>query len=179
MKANLKKFRRNIVVLIMSLIVAVSMCGISTVFAAEYTNAENDCISSMNLPMPRAGTEILPKGIYFIGGFTFTNDNLTPVKTVEGSKIAFSISFRKASIDTGIGNVKLKFQVRDINGSALSPVMEEVANTDGSVATLATDYIDLGYPGRKIQLWMDASSTGTSNGNYRSIEIYNWCSFVE
>lgn len=179
MKAFFKKYRRNIVAVVMTVLTALSMCNPTAVFAADTTNTVVDESLSANSIQPRSGTETLPIGIYLIGGFTFTNNNLTPVKTVEGSQISFSVSFKKAARDAGIGNVKLKFQVRDTYGNALSPVIEQVANTDGSPAFLTMDYINLGYSGRKIQLWMDASSTGQSNGNYRSIEVINWTSFVK
>lgn len=115
-----------------------------------------------------AGRETLPSGIYEIGSFTFQNTNLSPVKTVSGTKLGLGISFKKAPTDKGIGNVKLTVQIRDANTGAVLVQKTEVANEGGNkMLTIAP--IDLGYAGRKIKIWYDASSTGASNGNFRSI----------
>lgn len=96
-----------------------------------------------------------------------------------GRKISLTIGFKKASNDVGIGNVKLKVQLRNTNGTAITPVYEFYANANGEFAQAVTPIIDLGYTGRKIQIWTDASSAGASNGQYRSITVSNVVSFVE
>ena len=149
----------------------------------EVSAATVESASGSNDVMPRSGpNEVLPLGgPYDIGGFTFTNTNLTPVKIPAGRYVDFIILFKKASIDAGLGNVRLTLNVRDAStGQIISKNYVEVADTRPYYDTiLATNYIDLGYANRPIQVWFDASSTGQSNGNYRSIEIINFSSFVK
>lgn len=119
-----------------------------------------------------AGVETLPFGRYDIGDFTFTNTNLSPTKTVSGTRLGLGISFKKASIDAGLGNVKLTVQIRDANtGEVLATENEEANENSNKMLTIKP--VDLGYSGRKIKIWYDASSTGVSNGKYRSITC-NW-----
>lgn len=179
MKKFITETRKKFVAVAMCVLTLVFMLEIMPVFAAETTSSEESDCSTNNMIQPLSGVETIPYGIYSTGGFTFTDTNLTPVKTIAGSKISFTIVFKKASIDAGIGNVKLKFQVRDIYGNAISPIYEKAANTDGSDTFLTIDDLDLGYNGRKVQFWYDASSTGQSNGNYRSIEVIYCKTFVQ
>lgn len=118
-----------------------------------------------------AGTETLPIGYTRIGGFTFTDTNLTPVKTVSGRYMNIFLHFKKADIDAGIGNVKLTVNVRDANtGQIISPTYVWTADPENKVYTsVVLPKVDLGYSNRRVQIWFDASSTGQSNGNYRSI----------
>lgn len=151
--------------------------------AAERENVKTESVSEETDIMPRAGNnEVLPLGgPYQIGPFTFTDTNLTPTKIPAGRYVDFIILFKKASKDAGLGNVKLTINVRDANtGQILTRDFVQVADTNPYAGTiLATNYIDLGYANRPIQIWFDASSTGQSNGNFRSIEIMDFASFVK
>jgi|GEM_PF-2202156 len=136
--------------------------------------------SVMPLTVSAAGVENLPHGEYSIGSFSFTNTNLTPVKTVTGgSNVKFSIDFQKASFDTGIGPVKLTVQVRDANTGAIlrTSSFSLLNNTSGGMEFS----VDLGYTGRRVQIWFDASSVypAQSNGNFRSISITKFNSHVK
>lgn len=179
MKKFITKTRKKFVAVAMCVLTLVSMVGTMPVFAAETTSGKESSCSTDNMIQPLSGVETIPYGVYNTGGFTFTNNNLTKVKTIAGSKISFTIAFKKASIDAGIGNVKLKFQVRDIYGNAISPVYEMAASPNGYDRFLTIDDLNLGYTGRKVQFWYDASSTGQSNGNYRSIQVVYCKTFVQ
>ncbi len=89
------------------------------------------------------------------------------------------MGFKKASIDTGIGAVKLTVHVRDaITGQVISEnfTADNIATSTWSV--MVTKQIDLGYANRPIQIWFDASSLGQSNGNFRSISVQSLTSNV-
>lgn len=129
------------------------------------------------------GTETLPVGIYNIStnGFTFTDTNLTKVKTMpaNANTLVFGIKFRKATTDQGIGQVKLKFQIRDTRGNVIQEkVVTDTGNRNG-YTMFVTDPITVS-PGQQFQLYFDAISVNPSesNGNYRSIEISIFRSFI-
>lgn len=152
------------------------VCGISFALAIVM-------VLSMvfTVPIQAAGTnEVLPIVTYNIGGFTFTDTNLTPTKIPAGRYITVSATFKKASIDAGLGNVKLSMNIRDAyTGQVISKTYVQPADATGqNWVILLTDKIDLGYANRPIQIWFDASSTGASNGNYRSIEVQFYGSTV-
>lgn len=133
------------------------------------------------MPASASGpNEVLPLNqVYEIGGFTFTDTNLTPVKIPAGRYLKLGINFKKASIDAGLGNVKLTIKVKDANTGAVIANSTYTLNAyEGSSRWLTTNKIDLGYANRKIQVWFDASSTGQSNGNYRSIQVLEFKSTV-
>lgn len=137
------------------------------------------CVSPIRVSA--AGTETLPLGEYYVGDFTFTDQNLTPIKTMPAAAedLYFKILFYKANIDAGIGPVKLNVQVRDVNtGEVL--LNETMIDQSGWVGgqynrftTFYTSRISV-YPGQKIQILFDASSVDylQSNGAYRSITLY-------
>lgn len=127
-----------------------------------------------------AGEETLPYGWYEVGSFSFTNYNLTPQKTVPGRYLALSILYSKPTWDAGIGDVKLTIDVRDANtGVSITGKMDFGKVSDGNIKSFTQPVIDLGYSGRKIQIWFDASSAGVSNGNYRSLTIHSFRTYVE
>jgi hypothetical protein len=120
-----------------------------------------------------AGEETLPVGTWYdIGSFSFTNVNFSPWKTVEGRYLTMRVDFHKPTWDAGLGEVKLTMDIRDAytGQSIYGPFV--VGTTSGTTVVSCVYYnIDLGYAGRVIQFWFDASSVGTSNGNYRSLTI--------
>lgn len=138
-----------------------------------YASENNPIITRESLDdNAKAGTEVLPLGDYIIGSFTFTDTNLTPVKTPAGRYIRLFMGFQKASIDSGLGNVSLTVNVRDARtGQIISKNYKADNPTPGIWSMLITDQIDLGYANRPIQIWFDATSMGQSNGNFRSITV--------
>ena len=149
-----------------------------TTFAAE-TEYTKDVDVKVDNSVTRAGVETLPYGWYDIGAFTFTDCNYTPVKTVQGSVVSFSFLFKKASIDAGLGPVKLTVQICDENCNPISPKWVYSLNSENDIQGIMTPDFNLGYTGRKIRIFTDASSVGASNGNYRSIDVLSFSSYVK
>lgn len=130
-----------------------------------------------------AGIETLPPGEHYIGGFTFTNTNLTPVKTLPRNTrtLGFIIRFCKSPIDKGIGRVKLNVQVRDINGKKLAEkTLQDTSDITGWRDTEMFISVPDVYEGQKIQIFFDALSVNPaeSNGNFRSIWVTSFLSYV-
>ena len=109
---------------------------------------------------------------YFVGSFSFTNYNITPVKTVEGRYLTIAVDFYKPTWDAGLGEVKLTMDVWDAYTGASITGQFVVGITSGTTIISVPIYnLDMGYAGRQVQIWFDASSAGASNGNYRSLTI--------
>ena len=142
----------------------------TNVFAAENHEMVTESIT------PRAGEETLPIGFYSIGSFTFRDTNLTPVKTVAGRYMQLMLAYSVASSDQGLGGIKLTVQIRDAYTGAVIGSYQGTVERGGTV--YATPSFDMGYAGRKIQFFFDASSSGASNGNYRTAYIQTFTSIV-
>lgn len=121
------------------------------------------CSSVISTPVQAAGTETLPLGSYAIGSFTFTNTNITPVKTMPAGaqKLTIVVAFRKADTDAGIGQVKLTVQIRDLSGRVVaSKVVPDQSNYEcGSFKRFTNLCIaDLPVsPGQQYQIFFDAT----------------------
>lgn len=128
-----------------------------------------------------AGVENLPAGSYEIGSFSFTDYNVTPVKTVLGTKIRFSVLWRPSDEDLGTGFQKLSLQVLDADtGRALTPVYtSEMGYDDTWYWEIYTPEISVNY-GQRIQIWFDVSTLNPAeaNGNYRRAYIHSFRSIV-
>ena len=166
MKSRKKKF--------ISMLLATMML-VSTVFPTNVFAAEKEESLSENAT-PRAGVETLPIGYHSIGSFTFRDTNLTPVKTVAGRYMQLVLAYSVASSDQGLGGIRLTVQIRDAYTGA---VIDSYQGTVERGATAyATPSFDLGYAGRQIRIFFDASSSGASNGNYRTAYIQTFTSIV-
>ena len=142
-------------------------------------------ITVYSVPANAAGVENLPYGVYNISlePFSFRNTNLTPVKTVTGGsnlRLVFSFT-RCASLDQGIAStpIKITVEIRDANtGARIGGQFTDIVNP-GNTTYSGTQYWYLGYTGRKIQIWFDASSVnGPTNGGYRALTINTLTSAV-
>ena len=167
----MKKVRKSI---LSTLLVAIMLA--TTMIPTNVSAATSKKIVSENVT-PRAGEEVLPIGYHSIGSFVFYNNNLTPVKTVEGRYLQLMLGYSVASSDSGIGGIRLTVQIRDAYTGAV------IGSYQGTVERGATTYattqsFDLGYAGRKVRIFFDASSSGASNGNYRSAYIQSFTSHV-
>ena len=148
----------------------------TTVFAAEETSEPVTEITDE--PIITAGTETLPLGWYLITQhFTVYNDNLSPVKTVQGRYLKLKFNWMVADTDTGLGGEIITIQIRDaITGQTL---LTDTSSVSGKWILKPYEHeFDLGYAGRQIQIYTDVSSNGVSNGNYRSADFYNYQSYV-
>ncbi len=127
-----------------------------------------------------AGNDTLPYGEYEIGSFTFSNHNLTPTKTVGATgMLKFGVSWRVANSDKGVGEIKLTVQVRDVDTQkVLSSIVVKRESYDDMYYVYDETPAIYVTKGTKLQIWFDASSVGTSNGNYRSAYIQSFCSII-
>lgn len=160
MKAIFKKSNRRIICSLLALMLLVS--GVTATKASA------------------AGVETLPAGSYEIGGFTFTNNNLTPVKTVGATgHIKFGVAWRISNNDAGLGDIKLTVQVRNASTQRVltSMVVKREPSDDGWYIYDETSPIYV-TAGTKLQIWFDASSVGASNGNYRTALIKSFTSIL-
>ena len=108
--------------------------------------------------------------LYNHGSFSFTDNTLTSMRLVMGQYIAVKIDFHKPDWDAGWGDINLTFQIRDADTGSV--IFQDVLGPAGSNIVGDEYYwIDLGYSGRYIRFWLDASSAGASNGNFRSATI--------
>lgn len=171
MLKNLKKF-----VMCLLMIIAVFVTNFSAVIPVYASENESEFVdeNSRNIPILRAGTETLKYGQNLIGSFTFTDTNLSPVKTIPSGASSFQLrlKFRKAASDKGIGDVKLTVQIRRTNGTVVySGSARDVSGLSGQTEFL-TEVVGVSS-GQQYQIWLDASSVNPSqsNGNFRSIEV--------
>ncbi len=129
-----------------------------------------------------AGTETLNVGETPIGSFTFTNTNTTPIKTIKGTKVTFTVNWRVADgasgapdVDKGIGDAKLTMKVLDASTGKTIAGPKTFKRGTGDDTWYLTNSITVNVKyGQKVRVWFDASSVGQSNGKYRSIYIRNF-----
>ena len=166
---KIKRRKRFLSILLAAVMLTSTMFSVNAL-AAEKNESVTESIT------PRAGEETLPIGFYSIGSFTFRNTNLTPVKTVSGRYMQLMLGYSVASSDQGIGGIRLTVEVRDAYTGAV------IGTYQGTVERGNTEYasqtFDLGYAGRRIQFFFDASSSGASNGNYRTAYIQSFTAYV-
>ena len=115
----------------------------------------------------RAGAETW-SGSGFGGAYTFTNNNLTPVKTMgKTGRLLISGYFYGNDGFASSHPIKLTVEIRSTSGTVLARTIEiddRSGNVDFAVAANVT-------AGQKIQLFFDASSVSTSPGIYRSAYV--------
>lgn len=105
------------------------------------------------------------------GTWSFTDYTISPMKQIMGRYIAFRLDFHKPYWDAGLGDIYLKFEIRDA-GTSNAITGQYVLGPTGSTSVGDTYYwVDLGYAGRYVEFWFDASSAGASNGNFRSATV--------
>lgn len=141
--------------------------------AAENSNfelaADNDIVE------PRAGVETLPLGWYLISSsFTVTDYNYTPLKTVEGRYLKLRF---KAVVD-GENPLAVRIKIRDYDTKEFLDVDDAIffmSNQSGD-NTFTTAQFDLGYAGRKIQIYTQLESSYDISGE--SVIFTNYQSYV-
>ena len=109
--------------------------------------------------------------LHEIGPFSFTDYTISSSKHIEGRYIAFRIDFYKPYWDSGLGDILLKFEVRDAYTGQAITTRYVLGPTGSAIYSDTFYYVDLGYAGRDVEFWFDASSAGTSNGNFRSATV--------
>lgn len=140
-------------------------------YAADYTNGIAESTGS-----ERSGVETLPEGKWYdIGSFSFTDSNVTPVKTVPGEYLTLGIQYEKASFDAGSGPMLLTIRIMDYYTS------EYIATEQYPIADPSSYYTQMdfymGYAGRKINIKFELSSTNGSTVK-RSAKVNTFRSYV-
>lgn len=131
-------------------------------------------------PVSRAGAETLPLGTYRISDlFTVTDSNLTPVKTVAGRYLQLNFWWRVSPYDKGISGEIITIKIKDANtGQYITNLVATDTTDSNSLYKYCKCTFDLGYSWRRIQIFTDVSSSGASNGNFRSAEFSQYNSTV-
>ena len=113
-------------------------------------------------------------GNTYTSEYTFNNNNLTPYKVLHsGSYIFLTGEFRRA--DSSNSQIQLTVQIRDYDtGEILSSQVIKDLHNDGATSTSFIGGFANVYPGRRIQIFVDASSISNPPGFYRSAWVkYN------
>ena len=109
---------------------------------------------------------------YYVGSFTFTDQNTTPVKTVQGRYLYTYFNMSRASIDQGIPTTPIVVTVEVIDANTYQVIKTAYYYLSTSGYLGDGFETDLGYAGREIRYRFDASSyNGPTNGHYRSAYI--------
>lgn len=178
------KFFTRAMGMMMAFVMLFGCFGTINAFAAESdtTVAVEDETpnDSGSKPILKAGTETLPLGWYMIQQhFTITNNNLSPVKTVSGRYMKLKFSWMVSTQDTGLGGEIITIKIKDATtGNYISGLTVTDTVSDKWILMPFECTFDLGYAGRKIQIFTDVSSSGSSNGNYRSADFYDYQTYV-
>ena len=171
MRKNFSKLKKRILGIVVG--VSVFAFSVSPVFAQGQENEDvaptttETVDANVESIQPRAGTETW-YGSGFGGSYSFTNYNLTPVKTMgKSGTLVISGSFYG---DDGYANsspIKLTAQIRSTSGVVKASTVEV---DDRSGATFFSVVASVSA-GEKIQLFFDASSIANPPGIYRSAHV--------
>ena len=178
---GLSRIKRRIIAFILTATVAVS--SVTPVFAQESVPAttENNNVTkiatssvaadNINEVVTRAGNETWT-GSGFGGSYTFTDYNLTPVKTMgKSGTLVISGYFTGNDGYANASPIKLTAQIRNTSGGVKG---SSVTVDDRSVSTAFAITASVSK-GEQIQLYFDASSIANPPGIYRSAYVsYNY-----
>lgn len=155
------------------LVMALILCCAMPAFAAEVPS--NDMVEPASVT-----AETLPAGVYhtIYSELTFRNYYTTDDYYVQGRWLNLNFDFKVADSDNGLGGIYLTIKVYDATTGELLGQDVEEAIDKGYTPHVDDMTFDLGTSGRTVYLVIDASSRGTSNGNYRSATLYNFQSYV-
>lgn len=110
---------------------------------------------------------------YHVGSFTFTCDNTTPQKTVQGRYLYIYLKMKRSSSDKGVASTPIRVTVKVLDSSTLKQIggtktyiLQPGSYTSGGFET------DLGYAGRKVNIRFDSYSyNGPTNSYYRTVYV--------
>lgn len=151
---------RKIKKLLVGLLVSASMfiTTVSPALAAE------EAVSVEETASPRAGNETW-SGSGHGGSYTFTNNNLTPIKTIgESGRLLISGSFYGTDAFASSSPIKLTFQIRSTSGTVLAST-EVIDTRNGNIPFSVATNVTVG---QQVRLFLDASSIANPPGIYRS-----------
>ncbi len=159
---------RKIKKLLVGLLVSASMfiTTVSPALAAEETVS-----MEVETASPRAGNETWT-GSGFGGSYTFTNNNLTPIKTMgKSGRLLISGHFYGTDGFASSSPIKLTVQIRSTNGNVLAST-EVIDTRNGNIHFSVAANVTAG---QQIRLFFDASSIANPPGIYRSAFVaYNF-----
>lgn len=150
---NTKKFSKRLVSIFMVIILLTTM-GFSNVYAAgvETFKINNN---------------------YHVGTFTFTCDNTTPTKTVQGRYLYTYLEMKRSPSDQGIASTAIKVVVKVLDASTLQQIGGDAIYIIAPNSTISGGFErDLGYAGRKVVYRFDSYSyNGPTNAYYRTVYV--------
>lgn len=160
-----ERIMRKIKKLLVGLLVSASMfiTTVSPALAAEETVS-----MEVETASPRAGNETW-SGAGHGGSYTFTNNNLTPIKTIgESGRLLISGSFYGTDAFASSSPIKLTFQIRSTSGTVLAST-EVIDTRNGNIPFSVATNVTVG---QQVRLFLDASSIANPPGIYRSAYVY-------
>jgi len=165
---------------LMAVLTLVTCFGANTVFAAEVEN-KPEMVETTDSIVPYAGVETLPLGWYTISSdFTIDGHNYTPCKTVQGRYMKLNFNCTNATTQSALSGVVIKIYIRDYNTQQLIPGASYICTiaNDGTY-NIETSTFDLGYAGRKVQIYTELSSIRDyADTMERSVRFTNYRSYV-
>ena len=167
MRKTFSKLKKRI----FGIVVGVSVFAFSVTPAFAQEQETVDATSAVDTTaeniQPRAGEETWT-GSGHGGSYTFTNYNLTPVKTMgQSGTLIISGSFTGQDGYANSSPIKLTAQIRSTSGAVKASTVEV---DDRSGATFFSVVASV-RAGERIQLFFDASSIANPPGIYRSAYV--------
>lgn len=162
---------KRIQTLALTVVMALSCFNPMSVCAADDTKVVGE-----NTGGDRAGVETLPEGEWYnIGSFSFSDHNVTPVKTIPGEWLTLGIQYSQADDDPGVGPMVLTVTIIDYyTGQYVDSAVYPIANPS---STYTQEDFYMGYDGRKVHIRFDLSSTNGSTAE-RSADVNVFRSYV-
>ena len=163
---KIKKLKKRIKRLLVGLVATASMliATVSPALAADVKETESEVTDSVIL---RAGNETWT-GSGFGGAYTFTNNNLTPVKTMgKSGRLLISGYFYGTDGFASSSPIALTVEIRNTSGAVLGRTYVN-DNRSGNVPFAVSASVSAG---QQIQLFFDASSIANPPGIYRSAYV--------
>lgn len=142
-------------------------------FAAEPDNI-------FGMVQPRSGVETLPLNTWYTisSHFSIDGHNYTPVKTVEGRYLKLNINTcLSLDEDKGNGPVRVTIKIRDYNSRNFISGAVSTFTMERGVLMTGQPVFDLGYSGRKIQIYTEITSLNSSDPATRVIDFYDYRSY--
>lgn len=153
---KVKKFNKRLLSLFMALVLLATV-GASTAYAAG--------VETFKL-----------NNSYFVGAFTFTCDNTTPTKTVQGRYLRTYLKMKRSPSDQGVSTTWIRVTVKVLDASTLKQIGSTETYLVPPDTTVSGPFeVDLGYAGRKIVYQFDSYSyQGPTNAYYRTVYVQDF-----
>ena len=162
----MKKFKRILVGLV-STVTMLTATVVPAFAAEEHSDSFTEIVDESDSTVTRAGNETW-NGSGHGGSYTFTNNNLTPVKTMGSSgRLLISGSFYGNDGYASSSPIKLTVEIRSTSGAVLART-SVIDDRSGNVPFAVSANVSAG---QQIQLFFDASSIANPPGIYRSAYV--------